>query len=100
LSLGGITGEWRKLHNEEFNDLHSPSTIQVIKTRRMRWFGHVACRWERRGVYRDLVEKTEGKIPLGMPRHIWGDNIKMDPQDGRIILRWIFRKWDEGAWTE
>jgi hypothetical protein len=81
----GVTWEWRKLHNEKLNDLYcSPNIVWVIKWRRMRWMGHVACMGERRGVYRVLVGKPEGK----RPRHRW-----------RITLRWIFRKCDVGAWT-
>jgi len=58
--------KWRKLHNEELNDLHSsPNVIWVIKSRRMKSAGHVRCIRERRGVYRDLVGKPEGKSPLG-----------------------------------
>jgi len=74
-----VTGEWRKLHNEELNDLYSsPIIVRVIKSRRMRWVGHVACMGERRGVYRVLVGKPEGKRPLGRPRRRWENNIKMD----------------------
>ena len=76
-----VTGEWRKLHNEELNDLScSPNIVRLIKSRRMRWAGHVACMGERRDVYRVLVGKPEGKRPLGRPRRRWGDNIKMDLQ--------------------
>jgi len=61
-----VTGEWRQLHNEEFNVLYSsPNIVRVIKSRRMRWAGHVARMGERRGVYRVLVGKPGGKIPLG-----------------------------------
>ena len=71
-----VTGEWRKLNNEELNDLYSsPNTVWVIKSRRMRWVGHVVCMDERRGVYRVLVGKPEG-VDLGDPGI-----------DGRIILR-------------
>jgi len=84
-----VTGEWRKLHNEELNDLYSaPNIFRVIKSRRMSWAGHVARMGERRGVYRVLVEKPEGKEHLGDTG-----------VDGRIIIRWIFRKWDVGVWT-
>jgi hypothetical protein len=76
-----VTGEWRKLHNEELNDLYSlPNIVRVIKLRRMRWAGHVARMGEDRGVYRMLVGKPEEKRPLGRPRHRWEDNIKMDLQ--------------------
>jgi len=64
-----VTGEWRKLYNEEFNDLHSSlNTFRVIKSRRMRWVGHVAGLRERRGVYKVSVGKPEGKRPLERPR--------------------------------
>ena len=63
------TGEWRKLHNEELNDLYSLSNIvRVVKSRRMRWAGHVVRMGEDRGVHRVLVGKPEGKRPLGRPR--------------------------------
>ena len=80
-----VTGEWRKLHNEELKGLYSsPNIVRVIKSRRMRWAGHVAPTGEERGVYRVLVGKPEGKRPLGR-----------DPRvDGRIILGWTFRRWD------
>ena len=81
-------GEWRKLHNEELNDLYSSHNIvRVIKSRRMRWAGHVARMGEERGVYRVLVGKLEGKRPLGRPRRRWVDNIR------------ISRRWDVGIWT-
>ena len=77
-----VTGECKRLHNEELNDLYSsPNIVRVIKSRRMRWAGHVACMGEERGVYRVLVGKTEGKKPLGRPRRRWVDNIRMDLQD-------------------
>jgi hypothetical protein len=64
-----VTGKWRKLHNEELNDLYYlPNIVRVIKSRRMRWAGHVARMGEDRGVYRMLVGKPEGKRPLGKPR--------------------------------
>jgi hypothetical protein len=66
------TGEWRRLHNEELNDLYSsPNIIWVIKSRRMRWVGHVACVGEERGAYRILVGRPEGRQPLGRPRRRW-----------------------------
>ena len=79
---GVVTREWRRLHNEELNDLcSSPNIIQVIKSRRMKWVGHVARMGGRRGAYRVLVGKPEGKRPLGRPRYRWEDNIKMDLQE-------------------
>ena len=77
-----VTGKWRKLHNEELSDTYSLSNIvRVVKSRRMRWAGHVACMGEGRGVHRVLVGKPEGKRPMGRPRRRWEDNIKMDLQD-------------------
>jgi ribosomal protein L37E len=74
-----VTGEWRKLHNEELRDLYSsPSTIRIIKSKRIRWAGHVARMGEKRNAYRLLVGKPEGKKPLGRPRRRWVDNIRMD----------------------
>ena len=86
-----VTGEWRKLHNEELNDLYcSPNTVRVIKLRRMRWAGHVARTVERRSVYRVLVGKPEGKSSLGRPRRRWEDYIRMDPQEvGCGYVDWI-----------
>jgi hypothetical protein len=76
------TVEWRKLHNEELNGLYSlPNIVRVIKSRRMRWAGHVTHMGEGRGVYRVLVGKPEGKRPLGRPRRRWEDNIRMDLQE-------------------
>jgi hypothetical protein len=74
-----VTGEWRKLHNEELRDLYSsPRIIRIIKSRRMRWASHVARIWEKRNAYRLLVGKPEGKRPLRRPRRRWVDNIKRD----------------------
>ena len=68
--------EWRKLHNEELSDLYSlPNIVWVVKSRRMRWAGHVAPVGERRGVHRILVGKPEGKSPLGRPRRRWEANV-------------------------
>jgi len=70
--------EWRKLHNEELNDLFtSPNIVQVLKSRRMSWAGNVAHMGERRGICRILVGKPEGKRPVGRPSHRWEDSIKM-----------------------
>ena len=74
-----MTGELRKLHNEELSDLYSlPNIMRVVKSRRKRWARHVARMGEGRGVHRVLVGKPEGKRPLGRPRRRWEDNIKMD----------------------
>jgi len=79
-----VTGEWRKLRNEKLNDLYStPNITWVIKSRIMRWAGHVALMGERRCTYRVLLGKHEGKRQLGRPRRRW-----------KIILRWIFRECD------
>ena len=84
-----VTREWRKLHNEELNDLYSsPNIVQVIKLRRMRWAGHVAHMGEKGGAYRVLMWKPEGKRPLERPRLRQEDNIKMD-----------LREWNVGVWT-
>jgi hypothetical protein len=75
-----VTGEWRRLHNEELNDLYSsPNNVRVIKSRRMRLAGHVARM--RGGVYRVLVWKPNGKRPLGRPSHRWEHNFTMDLQE-------------------
>ena len=77
-----VTGEWRKLYNEELNGLYSsPNIVRVIKLRRMRWAVHVAHMEEERGMYSVLVGKPEGKRPLGRPKHRWEDNIKMVLQE-------------------
>ena len=87
---GEFTGDWRKLHNEELNDPYSSSNIVWMVKSIMRWAGHVARGGERRGVYRILVEKPEGKRPLGRSRRRWEDNIKMDSQEvGRGGMEWI-----------
>ena len=83
--------ERRRLHNEELNDLYcSPNIVWVIKSRRMRWAGHVVRMGEERGVYRVLVGIPEGKRPLGRPRRRWVDNIRMDLQEvGCGYMDWI-----------
>jgi hypothetical protein len=87
-----VTGDWRKLHNEELHNLYSlPNIIRMIKSKRMRWAGHVARMGETRNAYRIMVGKPEGKRPLGRPRRRWGDNIKMDL--GKI-------RWDGVDWIE
>jgi len=86
-----VIREWRKLHNEELNDLCSPpSIVRVIKPRRMRWAGHLARRGDRRVIYRVLVWKPEGKRPLGRSRLRWKDNIKMNLHEvGCGSMDWI-----------
>jgi hypothetical protein len=77
-----VTGEWRKLHNGELNDLYSlPNIVRVVKSRIIRWARHVARMGEERGVHRVLVWKPEGKRPLGRPKRRWEDNIKRDVQE-------------------
>ena len=77
-----VTGEWRKIHNEELNDLYSlPNIVRVIKSRSMRWAGHVAHMGKRRDAYRVLVGKSERMRLPGRPRRRWEDNIKMDLQE-------------------
>jgi len=95
-----VTGEWRKLHNEELKGLYSSSDIvRVIKSRRMRWAGHVTLMGEGRGVYRLLVGKPEGKRPLGRPRRRWEDNIWMDIQEvGLGYVDWIGLTQDRDRW--
>jgi len=95
-----LTGEWRKLHNEELNDLYSsPNIILVIKSRRLRWAGHIVRMGERRDVCRVLVGKPERKRPLGSPRRKWEDNIKIDLQEvGCGGMDWIDLAQDRDRW--
>ena len=104
--LGRISGpkrdevvrEWRKLHNEGLNDVYFlPSIVRVIKSRRLRLAGHVAH--ERRGVYRVLLRKPEGKRPLGRPRRRWENNVKVDLQEiGWGGMVWIAMPLDRDKW--
>jgi hypothetical protein len=73
-----VTGEWRKLHNEELTILYSQNIIRAIKSRRIRWAGHVARIGNIRNVYKGLVRRPQRKRKLGIPRHIWDNNIKMN----------------------
>jgi hypothetical protein len=93
------TGESRRLHNEKLNDLYSsPNIIRVIKSRRMRRAWHVARRGEKRGAYRILVERPEGRRPVGRPRCRLEDNIKMDLQEVGWDMDWIELTQDMYRW--
>ena len=95
-----VTGEWRKLHNEELSDLYSlQNIVWVVKSRRMRWAGHVTRMGQGRGVYRVLVGKPEGKRELGRPRRRWEDNIKMDLQEvgGVVGTGWSWLRIERGG---
>jgi hypothetical protein len=95
-----VTGEWKKLHSEEMNDLYnSPNIVRVIKSRRMRLAGGVARMGKRRCVYRVLVGETEGKRPLGIPRRNGEDNSMMDLQEvGCVVVDWIELSQDRDRW--
>jgi len=86
-----VRGEWRKIHNEELYGLYcSPNIFRMIKSRRMRWAGHVACMDERKGVYKVLVGKPEGKRQPGRPSRRWENNIKIDLQEVEYdVMDWI-----------
>ena len=93
-------GEWRRFHNEELNDLYSsPNIVRVIKSRRMRWTGHVARMSKDRGVYRLLLGKPEGWRPLGRPRRRWVDNIRTNLQGvASGYMDWIGLAQDKDRW--
>jgi hypothetical protein len=95
-----VTGKWRKLHNEELNASYcSPNIVRVMKSRRMRWVGHVASIGEKGGVYRILVGKLEGIKPLKRPRLRWENNIKMDLKKmGCEGINWIDLTQDRDRW--
>jgi hypothetical protein len=95
-----MTGECRKLHNEELHNLYSsPDIIKQIKSRRMRWAGHVARVGEERKVYKVLVGKPEGKRPLGRPRRRWEDGIRMDLREiGLGGVDWLRLAQDRNRW--
>jgi hypothetical protein len=94
-------GSWRKLYNDELHSLHSsPNIFRVIKSRRMRWAGHVACMGEGRGVYRVLVGRPKGKKPLGRPKRGQEDNIKRDLREIQTNgANWIQLAQD-GVWWQ
>jgi hypothetical protein len=95
-----VIGGWRKLHNEELHNMYSsPSIIRMIKSRRMRWAGHVARMRTKRNAYRILVGNPEGKRPLGRPRRRWVDNIKMGLREiGWDGMDWIDLTQDMDQW--
>jgi hypothetical protein len=95
-----VTGEWRKMHNEELHNLYtSPDIIRQVKSGRMRWAGNVARMGEERKVYKVLVGKPKGKRPLGRPRRRWEDEIRMDLREiGFGCVDWIRLSQDRGRW--
>jgi hypothetical protein len=95
-----VTGDWRKLHNEELHNLYfSPNIMRMNKSRRTRWAGHVARMGETRNAYRILAEKPEGKRPLGRPRRRWVGNIKIDLREiGRDGMDLIYLAQDRDQW--
>jgi len=97
-----VMGEWRRLHNEDLNDLYcSHNNVRVIKWRILRWAGHVARMSEERGVYRVLVGKQEGRRPLGRPRRRWLDNIRTDLQELVCeYMDWIGLAQDRDSWRK
>jgi hypothetical protein len=96
----GVTGGWRKLHNEELHNLYSsPSIIRIIKSTRVRWVGHVVRMGEKRNVYRLLVGNPEGKRPIGRPRRSWIGDIKMDLLEIELNdVDWIGLTEDRYCW--
>jgi hypothetical protein len=95
-----VTGEWRKMHNEELHNLYSyPDIFRQVKSRRMRWAGHMARMGEERKVYKVLVGNPEGKRPLGRPRRRWEDVIRMDHREiGLGGVDWIRLAQDRDRW--
>jgi hypothetical protein len=95
-----VTGDWRRLHNEELNDSYcSTNIVRVIKSGRLRWAAHVERMGEERVLYRVLVGKPEGKRPMERPRRRWVDNIRMDLQEvGCGYVDWIGWAQDRDRW--
>jgi hypothetical protein len=95
-----VTGEWRKLHSEELHNFYlSPDIIRQVKSKRMRWAGHVARMGEERKVYKVLVGNLEGKRPLGRPRRRWEDGVRMDLREiGLGDVDWILLSQDRDRW--
>jgi hypothetical protein len=95
-----VIGDWRKLHNEELRNLYSsPSIIRMIKSRRMRWEGHIARMEEKINAYGILVGEPEGERPLGRPRRRWEDNIRIDLIEiGWGGMDWIGLAQDTDRW--
>ena len=95
-----VTGEWRKLHNEELSDLYSlPNIVRMVKSRIMRWEGHVVRMGDGRGMHRVLIGKPEGKRLWGRPRRRWEDNIKMDLREvGGGVGDWMKLAQDRDRW--
>jgi hypothetical protein len=93
-----VMGGWRKLHNEELHNLYSsPEIVKVIKSRRIRWLGHVAVTGKMRDSYKVLVGKAEQERPPGRSRHRWEDNIRMDLRDWYCV-DWILLAQDRDQW--
>jgi hypothetical protein len=97
-----VTEDWRRLHNEELNDLYSsPNIIRIIKSRQKRRAGHVARIEEKRVAYRISVGRPEGRRPLGRPRRRWEDNIKMDLEEvGWVGMDWFEMPQDRDRWRD
>jgi hypothetical protein len=94
-----VTGEWRRQHNDELNNVYSsPDIIWVVESRRMRWVRHVARIGEKRGACRILVGRPEGRRPLGRPKRRWENNIKMDLQEVGWGMDWIELAQDRDRW--